>query len=161
MLLDKYFWALLALCVVGALIFIVNMVTNSDIVVVELSYGNGVSMVWFGVISLVLALLMTFMIFKPYKIDRNSGGNNVLFCLFFYLFAYIFWSTALFHSRVDRGLATTSGFLLLTATVWLGWVCYHFVEWSIFIFLILLAWCIFLQQYTANVDLHKWSSISI
>lgn len=149
----------MALCLLGAVVFMINAWSNITVVEIETIYGNGISIGWFLVITLLLAVLTAHMVYKPYILDTNNGRSVVMQALIMYIAAQIFWSLALFHSRVNRGTAGLAAVLLLAATVWLGWVCYHFVKDTIFIFLLLLIWCLYLQDYTYNVDAHPWTPI--
>jgi hypothetical protein len=158
---SNIFGAILIFCLIGAFVFIINIYTNQEIVDVEVKYGYGFTVGWFFALSLLGAILLAHMVYKPYILDRANGSSVILYALIFYILAEIFWSTALFHSRINRGVATLAGIFLLAATVWIGWACYHFVKESVYIFLILLIWCFFLQEYTYNVDSHPWTGVPI
>ena len=153
---SPIFGAILIFCLLGALVTIINIYDNQVIVNIEVQFGYGITVVWFLILSLLAAVLLAHMVYKPYIIDRANGSNAILYALIFYVVAEIVWSTSLFHSRVNRGVATLASVLLLATIVWLGWACYHLVKESIYIFLILLIWCFFLQDYTYNVNAHPW-----
>lgn len=99
------------------------------------------------------------MVYKPYIVDTAHHSNIVLIAVILYELGLVFWSLSLFHSRINRGTAGVAGIALLATTVWLGWVCYHFYPDTIYIFLLLLLWSLYLQDYTFNVDAHPWTPI--
>lgn len=156
---NTNFLALLVFCLAGAIVFMINVYTNSEIVDVEIQHGSGITVTSFLIIAILAALLTAYMVYKPYMIDRANGGNIVLYALILYVVAQIFWSLTLFHSRLNRGIPELAGILFLAATVWLGWVCYNLAPDSVYIFLLLLAWCFYLIIYTYNVDSHPWKPI--
>ncbi|CAH6419710.1 Hypothetical protein HVR_LOCUS786 [uncultured virus] len=153
---SKEFGAILAVCLLGAGIFILSAASNSQIVDIEYIYGNGLSIGWFLVINIILAVATAHMVYRPYILDRANGKNIILWALILYVVAQIAWAVALFHSRINRGTAGVAIILFLAATVWLGWTCYHLDKGTIYIFLVLLFWCFYLQTYTSNVDAHPW-----
>ena len=91
------------------------------------------------------------MIYRPYIIDAENKSHSVLGALILYELAYMFWALTLFNSRISSAIAGLAGILLLIATVWLGWVCYHLYSTSIYFFILLLLWILYLQNYTLNV----------
>lgn len=158
---SPVFLAILVFVFLGAIAFILNIFFNVEVVNIESEFGNGIPASWFFIIIVILGILTAHMVYKPYIIDRSNGGSIVLYALVFYIIIQIVWSTALFNSRTRRGTATLTSVFLLATTVWLGWVCYHFVPDSIWIFLLLLFWCFYLQDYTYNVSAHPWTRSSL
>jgi hypothetical protein len=153
------FLVILTLVFVGVVAFMANALSNPEIVDIEARYGWGVPMVWLLVLVSIVGILTAQMVYQPYILDRANNRYVVITALVLFIFAQIFWSLALFHSRINRGTAGLAGVLLLAATVWLGWVCYHFVPQIIVIFLVLLAWTFYLQAYTYNVDAKPWNAV--
>ena len=144
---------------IGAIFLIVNAFTNYEIVEIEVYNSIGVTLTWYVIISIIVAILTAHMLYKPYILDSYANQKTVLYALIYYELAYAYWSTTLFKSRLERGQALVASVILLGTTIWLGWVCYHFDNNSIFIFLLLLVWCFYLQYYTYNVNLHPWIPI--
>lgn len=157
---SKQFGAILIICLAGAAIFMVNAWLNIRIVEIETTYGNGISIGWFLVITMLLAILTAHMVYKPYIIDRANGRSVVIQALIWYVFSQMFWSAVLFHSRSNRTTGGIAGFTLLATTIWLGWTCYNLNKESIYIFLLLLLWALYLQIYTYDVNSHPWVPIS-
>lgn len=156
---SQIFLAILVLCLAAAVVFMINVYTNSKIVEIEVEAGSGITVTSFLIIAVLAAFLTAYMAYKPYMIDRARGGNIVLYALILYFIFQIFWSLTLFHSRLNRGVPEIAAVIFLAATIWLGWVCYNIVPDSIYIFLLLLAWCFYLVIYTYNVDTHPWTPI--
>ena len=156
---SPIFGAILVFCLVGAFAFMASIFEHQTIVDIELKYGYGISTTWFFVLAILCAILVAYMVYKPYIISRAQGSTIVLYALIFYVLTQVAWSLVLFQSRVNRGVPGLAGVFLLATTVWLGWVCYHFAEESILIFFLLLAWCFYLQSYTYNVDAHPWRKV--
>lgn len=158
---SKEFLALLIVALFGAVIFMLNASVNDAIVKLEHRFANGLSMGWFWVINLVIAVLIAHMVYRPYVIERSLNRSTVVIALILYVLAEMFWSLVLFHSRINRGTADMAAVLLLAATVWLGWVCYHYAKDTIFIFILLLGWCFYLIDYTFSVDSRPWVPVPI
>lgn len=156
---SKEFLAILIFTLFGAIIFMLNASVNDAIVTIENRLANGLSMGWFLVINLIAAVLIAHMVYRPYIIERSLGRTTVMIALILYVLAEMFWSLVLFHSRINRGSADLAAVLLLAATVWLGWVCYQYSPNTIFIFILLLAWCFYLIDYTFSVDSHPWRAV--
>jgi hypothetical protein len=144
-------------CIFGAVVLIANIYSNSDIIDIEVQYGYSITVGWFVVLSLIIAVLSAHMTYKPYVIDRAGGNNVILYALIFYILTYIIWATTLFNSRTNRGVPGLASLFLLATTIWLGWSCYNLYPDTIYIFLILLAWSLFIIEYTFNVESHPWT----
>ena len=153
---NKYFISILILTIFGALIFIINAYTNKDIVEIEVYYDRGVTLVWYIILGIMFAILTAHMVYKPYILDSYNNGKKVLYALIFYELAYMYWSTTLFKSRVERGLALVASVFLVAATIWLGWVCYHYDKNTIYIFILLLLFSLYLQIFTIYVAHAPW-----
>lgn len=123
------FFALLFLSLVSGAIFAANVVVNVPI----LEGKDPILPVWaFVLLIAISSILVSVMIYLPYILDTNS--NIMLQAYLFYLVAQIFWSFALFHSRVDIGTGGIALVLVLCALVWLGVCSYAYVKHSIWIF---------------------------
>lgn len=158
---SKEFLAILLFTLFGAIIFFLNARSNIEVVEIEQEFANGLSIGWFLVISLIIAVLLAHMVYKPYMVERAMGRNTILVAVIMYVVAEIAWSLTLFHTRINRGTAGIASILLLAATVWIGWICYQYFKETIFIFLLLLAWVFYLQDYTYNVDSHPWRAVPL
>lgn len=156
---SKPFGAILVLCVITAIGFLGSINSNRNIVEIEQKASGGLSLPWFIVISVSAAFLTAFMVYKPYIVDSANDSRVIIHALLYFLIAQLFWSIALFHSRISRGTATFASTIMLAALVWLGWACYNLVPESVYVFLLLLAWCFYLIIYTYNVDAHPWRPI--
>lgn len=158
---SSEFLALLAITMLGAIVLIANGFGNLQVVNFEVDNGYGLPIGWFLVISVILAVLTAHMCYKPYLLNRLQGRYTVTYAIIFYVVAQMFWSTSLFHSRINRGTAGIAIILYLVATLWLGWVCYQYNKASFYIFALLLAWVLYLQFYTFNVDAHPWIPVPL
>jgi len=156
---NKYFKSLLIITLFGALIFIVNAYTNQEILDIEVYYDRGVTLVWYIIFGFICAILTAHMVYKPYILDSYNNGKKVLYALIFYELAYMYWATTLFKSRVERGLALVASVFLVAATIWLGWVCYHYDNNTIYIFIIILLFSLYLQVFTIYVAHAPWKQI--
>ena len=154
---NKYFMALLVICLIGALLLIFNAISNKEIVEIEVLNNDSITLIWYILISVIIAILTAHMVYKPYIIDSYLGKRKVLYALIYYELAYVYWATTLFKSRLNRGMALVAAIILLASTFWLGWVCYHIDNNSIYIFLLLLLYTIYLQNYTILVAHNPWS----
>lgn len=157
---SKEFLSLLIASLIAGAAFITNVYANRNIVTIEEKAAGGLSFQWFAIVIVIAAILTAFMVYKPYVIAKEAGSNVVLVAFIIFLLLQVFWSLSLFHSRIDRGVATLMSIFYLAATIWFGWVCYHFVKESIFIFLLLLIWTIYCVNYTFNVAAHPYIPVS-
>lgn len=157
---SKPFGAILVLCVLTAIGFLGSINANRNIVEIEQKASGGLSLPWFIVIGVIAAFLTALMVYKPYTIDTQNDSRVIINALLYFLIVQLFWSIALFHSRINRGTATFASTVMLAALVWLGWACYNLVPESVYIFLLLLAWCFYLIMYTYNVDAHPWRPVT-
>lgn len=153
---SPIFGFLLIITLIGAILLLVNAWVNLQVVDIEVKYSHGITIWAFLAISIVLAILLAHMVYRPYLVDTANGKYNIITALFLYVLAQIFWSTTLFHSRINRGVAGIASIIWFASTVWLGWLCYHFFKDTIFIFMLLLIWNFYIQIYTLNVDAHPW-----
>lgn len=151
---DRVFLALLVMCTFGGIVFIANAILNTDIIKIEDQYSGGLPVVLLCFIGILVSILVAFMIYVPFKNDKTS---TTLVALVLYELAFIFWSTTLFHSRVDRGTSLLAGILFIVATIWLGWICYNLDKNTIYIFIVTLLWSLYVENYTLNVDAHPWN----
>jgi hypothetical protein len=144
---------------IGAIFLIVNAFTNYEIVEIEVYNSMGVTLTWYVVISIIVAILTAHMLYKPYILDSYANQKTVLYALIYYELAYAYWSTTLFKSRLERGLPLVASVILLGTTIWLGWVCYHYDKNTIYIFLILLLYTLYLQIFTIYVSHNPWTAV--
>lgn len=155
------FIAILVLLLGSAIVFIANVGSNMNVVDFENQNWFGLTVGWFIVLSIIMAVLVAHMVYKPYKIDKSNGKRYVMWAIIYFVIAQVFWAIATFHAQVDGGTAGIAGYLLLAATVWLGWVCYNLNKSTIYIFLILLIWTFYLQAYTYDVNVHGWIGVRL
>ena len=156
---NKYFLALLVITLIGAIMLILNAFTNYEIVEIEVYNSIGVTLTWYVIISILVAILTAHMLYKPYVLDSYANQKTVLYALIYYELAYVYWSTTLFKSRLERGQALVASVILLGTTIWLGWVCYHYDKNTIYIFLILLLYTLYLQLFTVYVAHNPWKAV--
>lgn len=138
------------------LLVILSAWVNEIVVDVEAAIGIGLTLPWFFVSFTVIGFLAAVMVITPYRIDQANCKYYTFWAIIFYCFALLFWSVALFHSLVGQGTAGVASIILLAATIWLGWVCYHLHPNSILIFFLLLFWTYYLITYTYNVGTRNW-----
>ena len=155
---SPIFGSLLSLSLIGAGAFVANAFTNQSLIEIQETRGEGLNVWVFMILMVISAILVAHCCYRPYVIDTENKRQVVLLALFLYILAQAFWSTALFHSQIDRGTATFSLVFLLSATVWLTWVCYNLNKSTIFVSLLLLVWTLYLCQYTFMVNSHPWNS---
>jgi hypothetical protein len=148
---STFFKALLVWFLLGAGIVIFSMVTNINIINHELNKGGHINIVWFIILSVLMAVLGAHMSFRPYLVDRNNKSSVMLYAIILYVVFQILWGLALFHRDLNEGSAGIFGLAFISATVWLVWVCYHFFKDSIFIGILLILWSVFIQDYTIRV----------
>lgn len=158
---NRDFLAILVLLVTSAIIFIANVVSNMGIVNYENQQWYGLSIGWFIVMALIVALLVSHMVYKPYKLDKRNGGHYVFWALIYFVIAQVLWAVACFHSQPEGGTVGLLGFILLAATVWLGWCCYNLDKSTIYIFILVLLWTFYLQAYAHDVNVHGWKTVKL
>lgn len=151
------FGAIFMIAAVGAIVFIANAFVGINVVNYMVEQGRGPSLGWLVLISLILALIVAHMAYRPYIMNRAHGNDQVLWALIFFTIAYMYWSTALFQSEFDRSAGLVGTIMLLASTVWLCWVCYHQFPDTVFFSLLLLAWVMYLQYYTFVVAYAPWT----
>lgn len=154
---TREFISILVVNALGTIVFLANAYSNRGVIDYENQNFNGLSIGWFTTIAILGAILTSYMVYRPYLISRDQGSSVVFFALIFYLIALVFWSIALFHSQINQGAAGIAAVLLMAATVWLGWVCYHLYRPSVYVFLLILLWTFYLQYYTYQVESHDWT----
>jgi hypothetical protein len=145
------FRALLVWFLLGAGFVIFSMATNLRIINHEVQRGSHITFSWFIIISLIMAVLGAHMSFRAYLVDRNNKSSVVLYAVIFYVLLQIMWGLTLFHMDINDGSAGIFSIGLISATVWLVWVCYHFFKDTIFIGILLIIWSLFIQDYTIRV----------
>lgn len=156
---SRDFLYILVFNILTAMILIINLSVNSEVVDIEQKHAYGLPLIWFIILTIITSLITAHMVYFPFVIDRELGNFTVIYALYLYLISQIFWSVTLFFTRTSRSTGAFASFLMLAALVWLGWVCYHYDRNSIYIFLILLIWTFYLQFYTLNVEAHPWLPI--
>ena len=152
---DRTFWAILIMCLFGSIVFIANAVLNVKVVQLEQEYNNGLPIEWLCFLSVLVSLLLAVMVYNPIKCDKTT---IVLVALVLYQVAYIWWSTTLFHNKTNRSTAMLTGMGVIVAVLWLGWCSYNLDKNTIYFTLVVLAWALYLENYTFNIEAHPWVS---
>lgn len=148
---SNIFRALLVWFLLGAGFVIFSMATNIKIINNQVQQGSQLTFTWFIIISIIMAILCAHMCYRPYLVDRNNKSSVTLYAIIFYVVIQIMWGLTLFHANINEGSAGVFAIGLISATVWLVWVCYHFFKDTIFIGILLILWSLFIQDYTIRI----------
>ena len=157
MIQERDFLLMLGLWLLASLFTLANMWSNSIIIDAEVKLGIGIPLWGFVIAYIFISVIGACTVYLPYKIDKANGHNIVLLAILLYLLSGILWAVGVFHSLLQQGTGGFFAILYFCATIWLGWVCYHFNPYTFLGFMILAIWSYYLLFYTYSAGLLPWA----